>query len=79
MHTHIQKWGNSLALRIPKSVAAQSNVSEGSSVDISVRNGTVIVSPIAPKFDLRTLLKGVTKRNKHGEFRTGRSAGKEVW
>ena len=38
MHTKVQKWGNSLALRIPRSFAAEAQVEEGSTVDVSVEN-----------------------------------------
>lgn len=47
MQIHVQKWGNCLALRIPKSFALEVNVDEGSSVDISFKNGKLIVTPFS--------------------------------
>jgi len=80
MRTQIQKWGNSLALRIPKSFAADSNIEEGSVVDMSLVEGKLVIEPISePTYTLDELLAGITKKNIHAEVDTGRPAGKEVW
>jgi antitoxin MazE len=80
MRTQIQKWGNSLALRIPKSFAAESNIQEGSVVDISIVEGKLVIRPISePTYTLDQLLARVTKKNIHGEVDTGGPVGKEVW
>ena len=80
MKTQVQKWGNSLALRIPKSFAAESNIEEGSPVNLSVVEGRIIVEPVTePAYDLDELLSRVTKRNLHAEIDTGAPVGKEVW
>jgi len=80
MKTQVQKWGNSLALRIPKSFAAESNIEEGSPVNLSVVEGRIIVEPLfEPAYDLDELLSRVTKRNVHAEIETGAPVGKEVW
>ena len=80
MHTKIQKWGNSLGLRIPRSFAAEAQVEDGSLVDLSVEKGTLLVRPIRPrKYALTALLKKVTSRNAHGEVSTGDPVGREVW
>jgi antitoxin MazE len=76
----IQKWGNSLALRIPKSFAAHSNIEQGSVVDLSLDNGRMIVEPAKElEYSLEELLAGVTKRNLHSEIDFGHPVGKEVW
>jgi antitoxin MazE len=78
--TRIQKWGNSLGLRIPKSFAEQAGVEAGSEVDLSLEDGELIVRPKRlPKFVLRDLLRGVTARNVHREVVTGEPVGREVW
>lgn len=80
MKVQIQKWGNSLALRIPKSFAIESKVTQGSLVEISLEQGKIVVVPVAePEFTLEDLLAKVTKRNSHEEIDTGSAVGKEVW
>lgn len=80
MKIQIQKWGNSLALRIPKSFAVESNVAQGSTVEVSLDKGKIVVTPIAePEFTLDELLSKVTKKNLHGEIDTGTPVGKEAW
>ena len=80
MHTKVQKWGNSLALRIPRSFAAEAQVEEGSTVDISVENGTLQVRPVrARRYALQDLLKQVSSRNLHAEIQSGGKVGKETW
>ena len=80
MKVQIQKWGNSLALRIPKAFAVESNVSSGSTVDVSVDNGNIVVKPInKPEYTLKELVDGITDENRHDEIDWGRPVGKEVW
>lgn len=80
MQTRIQKWGNSLAVRIPKAFVKEANVAYGTSVDISVEDGKIVIDPHAePEYTLEDLLKGVTKRNLHSEVDTGKTVGREVW
>lgn len=80
MTTTIQKWGNSLALRIPKSVAREMPLKSGSLVNLVVRDGAVIIELAkTPKYHLDDLLKGVSKKNIHASVDTGPAAGREVW
>ena len=80
MKTRLQKWGNSLALRIPKSFAAEVGLDPNSSVEISLRDGKLIVFPSEkPKFILKQLLAQVTEENLHHEVDTGSPVGSEVW
>ncbi len=80
MQTKIQKWGNSLALRIPKSFALNVNLKQNELVDISIDKGKIIIAPIIQKeYSLEELLKGVSENNLHTEFDTGAPAGKEIW
>jgi antitoxin MazE len=80
MQTKIQRWGNSLGLRIPKSFAEQAGVEAGSEVDLSVEDGELIVRPgRLPKYALSDLLRGITARNTHEEVETGKPLGREVW
>jgi antitoxin MazE len=80
MQTKIQKWGNSLGLRIPRSFAAEAQVEEGTTVDLSVENGRLLVRPLrVRKYSLNGLLRKVSRRNLHGEVSTERAVGREVW
>ena len=80
MQTQIKKWGNSLALRIPKLLALDANLKQNKLVDISFDKGSIIITPIDEKeYSLKKLLKGVSKNNLHGEFGTGTPVGKEIW
>ena len=80
MKVQVQKWGNSLALRIPKSFAVQSRIEQGTVVDVSVSRGKLVVAPVADrKYTLEKLLDGVTTKNIHSEVDTGPSVGKESW
>ena len=80
MQTRIQKWGNSLGLRIPRSFAAEAQVEEGATVDLSIENGRLVVRPLrVRKYSLDGLLRKVSRRNLHGEVATGRAVGREAW
>jgi antitoxin MazE len=77
MKTRIQKWGNSLALRIPKPFAEEARLSE---VDVTLRNGKLIVMPVpAAELSLEDLVSQITPQNRHGETDTGQAVGDEVW
>jgi len=80
MKARIQKWGNSLALRIPKPFAEESNLHEDSPVEISVRSGKLVVVAIEePQLSLEELVAKITPKNRHAEIETGASVGNEVW
>lgn len=80
MTTVIQKWGNSLAVRIPRPLAKDSHIHQGTEVDILLVNGKIMVSPKARmRVPLVQLLKKVNKKNLHSEQDWGRSKGKEIW
>jgi antitoxin MazE len=80
MLTKVQKWGNSLALRLPKAVADEANVQLDSPVEITVRDHEIVIRPVAKKkYDLNKLLAGITPENVHGEVDLGKPVGKEVW
>ncbi len=80
MRSRIQKWGNILALRIPKSFATEVGLQRETSVEVSLSNGKLIITPVAkPKPTLKQLLVKVTKENLHHEMDTGPSTGNETW
>jgi len=80
MLTKVQRWGNSLALRIPKVFALDAQLENDSFVEISLVDGQIIVKPVsAPTWSLEELLAGVNKNNIHHEVDTGFAVGNEVW
>jgi antitoxin MazE len=80
MNATIQKWGNSLAVRIPKSVAQDTHLENGSVVNLAVRQGKVVIEPSRKaKLQLDDLLKGVSKKNLHDAIDAGPAVGREVW
>jgi len=80
MKTRIQKWGNSLALRIPKPFAEEARLAEDSTVDITIRNGKLVVVAIEESEEtLDSLVAQITPENRHGETHMEKSVGNEVW
>lgn len=80
MTATVQKWGNSLALRIPRTVAKDIRLQQGSLVEISASNGKLLVSPTGRrKRGLSRLLAGVTRSNLHTELEWGDRVGREIW
>jgi len=80
MKTRIQKWGNSLALRIPKSFADEVGLQKEALVEIKLDNGHIVIAPLhKPEILLDQLLAQITEDNIHHEVETGPAVGNEVW
>lgn len=80
MKTTAQKWGNSLAIRVPKSVALQVGLKEQDDLEIEVQDGNVVLKPhVRRVYRLEDLVKQITLKNVHGEVETGTSVGREIW
>ena len=80
MSTTVQKWGNSLAVRIPRSVARDTRLHQGSIVDIILVAGKIVVKPRRQRrYALAQLLRGVTTRNRHTALDWGERVGREVF
>lgn len=73
----VQKWGNSLGIRIPKSLAVKVGLEEGSEVDLDVEDGHLVIKPKSPALD--ELLAQITPENLHEEVSTGEPQGRESW
>jgi len=76
MEQIIKKWGNSLAIRLPKEVAKTLNLQEGSKIEINVEKGKIV---IRPKKDLKEILSLISPKNLHTEVDWGQKSGNEVW
>jgi antitoxin MazE len=77
--TLVSKWGNSLAVRLPRSVAAEVNVEDGDAVDVTVHEGAIVIRPRPKRYSIDELVEGITPKNRHGEVDWGKRVGKEVW
>lgn len=79
MQTTVAMWGNSLALRLPKSVAADARLFEGTSVDMRVEGDALVIRPSRPRYHLDSLLAQITPDNLHTEEDWGEKRGEEQW
>lgn len=80
MKTRIQRWGNSLALRIPKSFASEAGIQKETPIELSVSDGKLIITPlVGPSFTLKQMLSKINEDNLHHEIDMGKAAGNEAW
>ena len=79
METTVKKWGNSLAIRIPKVIAEELSIKNNAKVELHTDNGSLQVRSVEMKYSLDTLLADVTDENLHKETSTGESIGREEW
>ena len=80
MEARIGKWGNSLALRIPQSLATRVGLTCNSAVELIPRGEELVIAVVKPPdTELDVLLAGVTETNLHGEMDTGPAVGGEAW
>ena len=80
MKTTVQKWGNSYAVRIPKSFIKEVGLEYRTDVELSMEDGRLVIQPIREKLiTLDELLAGVTTKNLHGAIDTGNPVGNEAW
>lgn len=80
MRTKIQKWGNSLALRIPKAFAVQSKIREDKDVNLTLEGNKIVIEPIEEKkYSLKELVSGINESNLHSEIDFGKQIGEEHW
>lgn len=79
MRSKAQKWGNSLAVRIPKAVADQAGVREEDEFDIEVVARVIRLKPRRAAPALDELLRAITPDNLHDEADFGHAVGREAW
>ncbi len=78
MCSQVTKWGNSLAVRIPKAMADQLSLSEDSPVDIEVTGGRIVISPHRREYTLEELVAQITPENRVEEISFGPPVGAEL-
>ena len=81
MLSKIQKWGNSLAVRIPKQVADEIGLIHNSTVEITLKAGTLQLIPVQPTkvYQLEALLDELSPEQLHDEVDFGQPVGHEIW
>jgi antitoxin MazE len=80
MNAQFKTWGNSVAVRIPASIAKQLDIVDGKPAEITVKDGSLVVTPLpGPVYTLDQLLDGMTTENMYEEVGTGQPVGNEVW
>ncbi len=77
MRTHIHKWGNSLALRIPVHLLKRLNLSEGNAINIDLEKDAIVVKKA--KYNLDEMLDKITSENTHFLFMGDSPQGGEEW
>jgi len=76
----IQKWGNSLGVRLPQPLAAQLGLRAGSTVELSVADGRLTITPRGhPRMSLEELLQGIPPDTRIAEVTWGKPVGNEEW
>ncbi len=79
VRAQLVKWGNSQAVRIPKTVLEQAHMQEGEELEIRVEEGRITIAPLNAKLTLESLVAGISPKNRYAEQDWGKPAGKEIW
>ena len=77
MEVQFAKWGNSLALRVPRKVAEALQIAPGSVADLVLKRDKLVITPRTHTYRLDELVAGITRDNLHGEVQTGVAMGAE--
>ena len=80
MRGRVQRWGNSLVVRIPKALAVEAGLREDAVIEVRLADGNVILTRVPEAgYDLHSLLFGINPENIHDEVSTGGPVGNESW
>jgi antitoxin MazE len=80
MRAVVKKWGNSASVRIPVAILQAAHLDLEEPVDVREESGRIVIEPVRRKeYDLTELVKGITRKNLHGEVAFGGPVGKEAW
>ncbi len=74
----IQKWGNSLGVRLPKAFVDQLGLQDGSEIGVVLRDGEILIQPSRPLYRLQGLLAGCTDANRHAPVNWGVDVSREI-
>ncbi len=80
MVAKLAKWGNSVAVRLPKAILSQAGLKTGDRLEVSLdQEGNIVIKPPRRKYSLSEMVAGITKKNQHPETDWGGPAGREIW
>ena len=80
MNTKVQKWGNSLGIRIPISITKSLNIKANTSIQIKIEGDKIIMQPVKNiEYDLKELIGQINESNRHDEQEWGNPVGNEIW
>ena len=80
MHSVVKRWGNSAAVRIPVSVLQEAHVRLDQPVDVRAEDGRIVIERLeTARYDIDTLVAGITDENRHAAIDMGRPVGREAW
>ena len=82
MVTKVQKWGNSQGLRLARQVLEEAHISVGDSVNVSTRDGVIVIAPVRRvrgKQSLQELVSRIPRNYKANEVGWGKPVGGEDW
>ncbi len=79
MRSQLVKWGNSIAIRVPKAVLKQSGMQEGDTVEFGAKRGSILAKAVKAEPTLDDLVARITPGNKHEAVDWGPARGREVW
>jgi len=79
MKATVRKWGNSLAVRLPQSIASDLNLEEGTTVALTIKDDALTLSPLRRRYRLSELLNGMSEDKRQAEIDWGEAEGREVW
>jgi antitoxin MazE len=79
MRSRVSRWGDSLAIRIPASVAREVRVEAGDSIELQVEDGHLVITPVRRTYTLDELVAGITDENRHDGTEWGSPVGAEAW
>jgi antitoxin MazE len=78
MNVAVKKWGNSLAIRIPKDIARSLSMENNTIIEMNIERDKLVIKPKV-KTNLESLVSKITFKNLHGEINTGERVGNEEW
>ena len=79
-HSQVSRWGNSLAIRLPRTILKDAGVQEGDRLSLDLaKDGAIVIRSTRREYSLDELVAGITPKNRHTEIGWGKPRGKEVW
>ena len=78
MILQVKKWGNSLAVRLPKDISKALSVQNNSFLELELVGDGLLLKP-KKSSELDKLISQINPQNLHAEIKTGKSVGNEIW